>query len=86
MEASGGAHTLSNGISSGFTLDLQSCYNDWCHTWYPPSYTYTNYFYPTYDRGEKAFKILEKLIEQKLIKVTTVPEFIKAMNTLISLL
>jgi len=42
-------------------------------------YAYVNY-YPTYDKGAKAFSLVKSMRDAKLLKINTVDDFINAMT------
>jgi len=56
-------------------------------TW--PTVWPTTYYYHTcvsYDRGEKAFKLAQALMEKKLVEVRTAKQFIELVNGILEVL
>ncbi len=75
-------YTLSSGTSN-------TLYHYWTHDYYPYVIKES---YPVYlqekamDKGKQAFEIIKALIDQKLIKLDKVSDFVTAMDTILKTL
>lgn len=81
--ATGSASATSGTATWGGTATLHNCYDYWHHNYWPLT---TVYYPPGIDKGERAFTLAQDLIDKKLVKVTTVKDFIALMNALMKAL
>ena len=58
-----------------------SCIQPLIQTYYP---NYLSYY--TSNKTEQAFKLVQKLLEKKLVKLTTIKDFIELTNEIISII
>lgn len=82
--SSGAGGTFPTGTYIGDNIWWQNpvTYYPLVYQYYPQSVVY----WENPNKTEKAFKIIEKLIEKKLIKVKTVKEFIELVNEISAVL
>ena len=84
-----GSDTLSAGTSnmdSITTTGSSNCYNIWDNYYWPNHNYYHNCNCDHKDKGTQALKILSYLVEEKIIKVDKVKDFIKVMNKIVDVL
>jgi hypothetical protein len=72
----------SNAITTNATASTITSSYPWPHdnfqtAIYQPFYTY---WHSTPSKTEQAFKVIQKLMEMKLIEVRSVPKFVEAIN------
>ena len=66
--------------------DINACYDYW-NTYYPQSVTYPYYSNTIcIDKGLQALSIVKALMNKKLVKLTTIKQFIDLMDELVKIL